>query len=67
MTYRLLIFWLLCYAAIWTLLTVQLDPTLPYDAVEAYNWGAMPNGDHRKIRGWWGRRCARQSGYPNCR
>ncbi|NIH11197.1 MAG: glycosyltransferase family 39 protein [Serratia symbiotica] len=39
MTYRLLIFWLLCYAAIWTLLTVQLDPTLPYDAVEAYNWG----------------------------
>ncbi|MGW1444937.1 glycosyltransferase family 39 protein [Serratia rhizosphaerae] len=39
MTYRLLILWLLGYAAAWTLLSVQLDPTLPYDAVEALNWG----------------------------
>lgn len=39
MNYRLLAFWLLFYAAAWTILTVQLDPTLPYDAVEALNWG----------------------------
>lgn len=38
MTYRLLILWLLGYAAAWTLLSAQLDPTLPYDAVEALNW-----------------------------
>lgn len=39
MTYRLLTLWLFCYAVAWTLLTVHLDPTLPYDAVEAFNWG----------------------------
>lgn len=39
MTYRLLAIWLLFYAAAWTLLTVHLDPTVPYDAVEAVNWG----------------------------
>lgn len=39
MTYRPLILWLLCYATAWTLLTYLLDPTVPYDAVEALNWG----------------------------
>lgn len=26
------------YATLWTVLTVHLDPTVPYDAVEALNW-----------------------------
>ncbi|WP_439070475.1 glycosyltransferase family 39 protein (plasmid) [Serratia nevei] len=30
--------WLLAYAVLWTLATLFLDPTVPYDAVEALNW-----------------------------
>ena len=35
--YRLYL-WLVVYATLWTLFTVHLDPTVPYDAVEALNW-----------------------------
>ncbi len=38
MTRRLLFLWVLGYALIWTLITVYLDPAVPYDAVEALNW-----------------------------
>lgn len=67
MSYRLLALWLVCYAAAWTLLTVYLDPTLPYDAVEALNWGLNGEWVHRKIRGWSVRRCIRRSGCRGCR
>lgn len=30
--------WVLGYALLWTFVTVLLDPTVPYDAVEALNW-----------------------------
>lgn len=39
MTYRLLILWLLGYAFTWTVTTVLVDPSVPYDAIEALNWG----------------------------
>lgn len=39
MRYRLLTLWLLGYAAAWTVATVCVDPTVPYDAIEALNWG----------------------------
>lgn len=29
------------YACLWSLAGILLDPTLPYDAVEAYHWGAV--------------------------
>ncbi len=51
MSYRLLALWLVCYAAAWTLLTVHLDPTLPYDAVEALNWGL--NGEWGSPKNPW--------------
>ncbi|MGK8663441.1 glycosyltransferase family 39 protein [Serratia marcescens] len=51
MSYRLLALWLVCYAAAWTLLTVYLDPTLPYDAVEALNWGL--NGEWGSPKNPW--------------
>ena len=51
MSYRLLALWLICYAAAWTLLTVHLDPTLPYDAVEALNWGL--NGEWGSPKNPW--------------
>lgn len=35
--YRLYL-WLALYATFWTLLTVHLVPTVPYDAVESLNW-----------------------------
>ncbi len=38
MTRRLLMLWVSGYALAWTLVTVLLDPTVPYDAVEALNW-----------------------------
>jgi len=39
MTYRLLILWVLGYALAWTVATALVDPTVPYDAIEALNWG----------------------------
>ncbi len=35
--YRLYL-WLVLYTILWTVFTVHLDPTVPYDAVEALNW-----------------------------
>lgn len=67
MSYRLLVLWLICYAAAWTLLTVHLDPTLPYDAVEALNWGLNAEWGSPKILGWSVRRCSRRSGSRGCR
>lgn len=37
--------WVMAYAILWTLGSYYLDPTVPYDAVEAVNWG---------INGEWG-------------
>ncbi len=34
----LLIVWVGVYALLWSLATIFLDPTVPYDAVEALNW-----------------------------
>lgn len=51
MTYRLLIIWLFSYAVIWTLLTVHLDPAMPYDAVEAFNWAL--NGEWGSPKNPW--------------
>lgn len=34
----LLIMWVGGYALLWSLVTISLDPTVPYDAIEALNW-----------------------------
>ncbi|MDX7986146.1 glycosyltransferase family 39 protein [Xenorhabdus sp. 12] len=45
-SYRVpLYLWVIGYAALWVLVSYFLDPTVPYDAVEALNWG---------INGEWG-------------
>ncbi|ADO46523.1 glycosyltransferase family 39 protein [[Enterobacter] lignolyticus] len=38
MSSRFVAVWVLGYALLWTFATVLLDPTVPYDAVEALNW-----------------------------
>lgn len=38
MTRLLLIVWVSIYALLWSLATIFLDPTVPYDAIEALNW-----------------------------
>ncbi|MBC8953265.1 glycosyltransferase family 39 protein [Xenorhabdus sp. PB62.4] len=45
-SYRMpLYLWVTGYAVLWVIVTYTLDPTVPYDAVEALNWG---------INGEWG-------------
>ncbi|MBI6547705.1 glycosyltransferase family 39 protein [Xenorhabdus lircayensis] len=45
-SYRMpLYLWVTGYAALWVIASYSLDPTVPYDAVEALNWG---------INGEWG-------------
>ncbi|KMJ44403.1 glycosyltransferase [Xenorhabdus khoisanae] len=45
-SYRMpLYLWVTGYAVLWVIATYTLDPTVPYDAVEALNWG---------INGEWG-------------
>jgi 4-amino-4-deoxy-L-arabinose transferase-like glycosyltransferase len=38
MSFRFVILWVSIYAIAWIMATVNLDPTVPYDAVEALNW-----------------------------
>ncbi|QPK01398.1 glycosyltransferase family 39 protein [Enterobacter mori] len=38
MSFRFVILWVVIYAFAWTVATVNLDPAVPYDAVEALNW-----------------------------
>lgn len=37
--YIVLYLWIVSYALLWTLSSYYLDPTVPYDAVEAVSWG----------------------------
>ena len=32
-------FWVTAYVTLWIIVSYGLDPTVPYDAVEALNWG----------------------------
>lgn len=43
--------WLLLYILLWTGVTQYLDPALPYDAVEAMNWGQ--NGEWGSPKNPW--------------
>lgn len=43
--------WLLLYILLWTGITQYLDPALPYDAVEAMNWGQ--NGEWGSPKNPW--------------
>lgn len=38
MSLRLVFLWVISYAYLWFIITLYLDPTVPYDAVEALNW-----------------------------
>ena len=31
--------WIIGYAVLWIIVSYLFDPTVPYDAVEAVNWG----------------------------
>nr|BET44742.1 MAG: hypothetical protein ACHINZ_4140 [Candidatus Aschnera chinzeii] len=38
-THKYLFLWVLIYNILWIYVTYTLDPTVPYDAIEAINWG----------------------------
>ncbi|MGR5218611.1 ArnT family glycosyltransferase [Vibrio parahaemolyticus] len=42
-SHRFAFLWCFIYAVAWSLVTYHLDPTVPYDAVEALNWAS--NGE----------------------
>ncbi len=42
-SHRLALLWCLLYAVAWSLVSYHLDPTVPYDAIEALNWAS--NGE----------------------
>jgi hypothetical protein len=48
---RLLLVYCGLYALLWTVLTVKLDPTVPYDALEALNWAV--NGEWGSPKNPW--------------
>jgi 4-amino-4-deoxy-L-arabinose transferase-like glycosyltransferase len=51
MNLRLVIIWASLYAVLWTIVTVSLDPAVPYDAVEALNWAQ--NGEWGSPKNPW--------------
>ena len=48
---RPLWFWIVGYTALWIMVSWYLDPTVPYDAVEALNWGK--NGEWGSPKNPW--------------
>lgn len=43
--------WIIGYAVAWILASFYFDPTVPYDTVEAVNWGMNGEWGSRKIPG----------------
>lgn len=49
--YKSVYLWVVGYALLWMIVSYSFDPTVPYDAVEALNWGK--NGEWGSPKNPW--------------